>query len=369
MMPRLDGLKLVAALREHPRTAGIPVLLLSARAGQEASIEGLDAGADDYLVKPFAAAELLARVRANVELARLRTHHARWRTALVDSLQEAFFVADDEGTIIEINTAFTDITGYETDELPYHPIHPWWPSPDTDPDGYRQTAEAFATMMGERHGTFTAPFTHRDGRRLWATATFSQVEDPDTGSHVTVGTFRDVTAEHNAIQRDSALAALSLRLSQATDLSDALQGALRELRQLWQAQYVFAAILDGSANPTLTAAQPTRHWTDLPEARRQTLTDLPHRSLLTPVVEHTGAGVALEHPHGTMAVWIERGDQRPFTEHDRTLLALLAGHTSQALHRIHQIDQQRETALALQHAILGPAHLPTGFAVRYQPAS
>ena len=67
---------------------------------------------------------------------------------------------------------------------------------------------------------------HRDGRRLWATATFSQVEDPDTGRHVTVGTFRDVTAEHNAIQRDSALAALSLRLSQATDLSDALQGAL-----------------------------------------------------------------------------------------------------------------------------------------------
>ena len=46
----------------------MPVLLLSARAGQEASIEGLQAGADDYLVKPFSAAELLARVRANVEL-------------------------------------------------------------------------------------------------------------------------------------------------------------------------------------------------------------------------------------------------------------------------------------------------------------
>ena len=55
---------------EDPRTAAVPVLLLSARAGQEASIEGLQAGADDYLVKPFAAAELLARVRANIELAR-----------------------------------------------------------------------------------------------------------------------------------------------------------------------------------------------------------------------------------------------------------------------------------------------------------
>ena len=46
-------------------------------------------------------------MRANVELARLRTHHARWRTALVDSLQEAFFVLDDLGAVIEINSAFT----------------------------------------------------------------------------------------------------------------------------------------------------------------------------------------------------------------------------------------------------------------------
>src|SRR5690348_10052170 len=53
MMPRLDGLQLVAALRADPRTAEVPVLLLSARAGQEAAIEGLEAGADDYLVKPF----------------------------------------------------------------------------------------------------------------------------------------------------------------------------------------------------------------------------------------------------------------------------------------------------------------------------
>jgi DNA-binding response OmpR family regulator len=94
MMPGMDGLQLVAALREDPRVAAVPILLLSARAGQEASIEGLRAGADDYLVKPFAAAELLARVRANIELAQLRTHQARWRTALLNSLQEAFFVCD-----------------------------------------------------------------------------------------------------------------------------------------------------------------------------------------------------------------------------------------------------------------------------------
>jgi len=72
MMPRLDGFGLVRALRADPTTASIPVVLLSARAGEEATIEGLDAGADDYLVKPFSARELLARVRTHVNLMRSR---------------------------------------------------------------------------------------------------------------------------------------------------------------------------------------------------------------------------------------------------------------------------------------------------------
>jgi PAS domain S-box-containing protein len=72
MMPRLDGFELLAALRADPATRTLPVVLLSARAGEEAQIEGLGAGADDYLVKPFTARELLARVAALIELDRLR---------------------------------------------------------------------------------------------------------------------------------------------------------------------------------------------------------------------------------------------------------------------------------------------------------
>jgi len=72
MMPRLDGFGLVRAVRARPDVASVPVILLSARAGEESAVEGLDAGADDYLVKPFAARELLARVRTHVELARAR---------------------------------------------------------------------------------------------------------------------------------------------------------------------------------------------------------------------------------------------------------------------------------------------------------
>ncbi|MCY0916687.1 SpoIIE family protein phosphatase [Streptomyces sp. H27-G5] len=369
MMPHLDGLALVAALRADPRTASVPVLLLSARAGQEASIEGLQAGADDYLVKPFAAADLLARVRANIELARLRNHHARWRTALVDSLQEAFFVCDEDGAVIEINAAFTDILGYGPEGLPYRPIHPWWPDAGTDAEAHRQVSEAFALLLGSTKGSYTIPITHRDGHRLWATATFNQVDDPDTGRRVTVGTFRDVTAEHYAIQRESALAALATCLSRATSLPEALTGALDELKTLWRARSVLAAVFDHGDEPTLTSTDTSLAWSQLPAARRETLQDLRQGPILTPVADHTGAGILLEFPEGPLVLWMDLGENRPFTGEDQLLLSLLAGHLAQGLNRAHQFDQQRETAIALQRAILGPSRLPDGFAVRYEPAT
>jgi PAS domain S-box-containing protein len=72
MMPRLDGFGLIAALRADEHTRTLPVMLLSARAGEEARVEGMSAGADDYLLKPFSARELLVRVAARLEIARVR---------------------------------------------------------------------------------------------------------------------------------------------------------------------------------------------------------------------------------------------------------------------------------------------------------
>ncbi len=72
MLPGRSGLALLAAVRSDPAIAEVPVILLSARAGEEATIEGLQAGADDYLVKPFTARELISRIRSNLHLAGLR---------------------------------------------------------------------------------------------------------------------------------------------------------------------------------------------------------------------------------------------------------------------------------------------------------
>ncbi|MEU4564821.1 SpoIIE family protein phosphatase [Actinoplanes sp. NPDC023936] len=105
MMPRLDGFALVRKLRGDEATRGLPVVMLSARAGQESGVEGLAAGADDYVVKPFHAQELIARVRNLLEMASVRATHSRQMTALADTaaviasgraLEEAFQTATDQ---------------------------------------------------------------------------------------------------------------------------------------------------------------------------------------------------------------------------------------------------------------------------------
>jgi signal transduction histidine kinase/DNA-binding response OmpR family regulator len=103
MMPGLDGLELIGALRNDPRTAAVPVIVLSARAGLEAMVGGLESGADDYLVKPFAAAELLARVRANLELSRSR-REAQSSSALLEAALQS------EDHAIEVLRAVSRLT-------------------------------------------------------------------------------------------------------------------------------------------------------------------------------------------------------------------------------------------------------------------
>ncbi len=91
MMPRLDGLGLLRRLRNDESLRDIPLILLSARAGEEAHVEGLDAGADDYLVKPFSARELLARVGARLELTRVRQENEKRFHTLVSATSEVIY--------------------------------------------------------------------------------------------------------------------------------------------------------------------------------------------------------------------------------------------------------------------------------------
>jgi PAS domain S-box-containing protein len=118
MMPKLDGFGLIARIRAHHSLHSMPIMLLSARAGEEAKVEGLQAGADDYLVKPFSTNELLARVRRQVMLARQRQQQQREaadRTAyvhlLMDTSPAILWTTDAAGDCTYLSKRWYDFTG------------------------------------------------------------------------------------------------------------------------------------------------------------------------------------------------------------------------------------------------------------------
>jgi PAS domain S-box-containing protein len=131
MMPRLDGFGLLRALREDAELRDVPIILLSARAGEEASVEGLDAGADDYLIKPFSARELLARVRANIEMAALRREAVKIENELrreaqmardraetiLASISDGFMVIDRDWRYTYVNAAAQRMMRKSSEEL------------------------------------------------------------------------------------------------------------------------------------------------------------------------------------------------------------------------------------------------------------
>ena len=118
MMPGLDGFGLLRAIRADSALRDLPVILLSARAGEDARVEGLDAGADDYLTKPFSARELIARVNSNLEMARLRQEvtrdlresESRFRN-MAEHAPVMMWVTDHSGSLVYLNRRWTEFTG------------------------------------------------------------------------------------------------------------------------------------------------------------------------------------------------------------------------------------------------------------------
>jgi PAS domain S-box-containing protein len=129
MMPNLDGFALLNELRSDPSTKTVPVILLSARAGEESRVEGMQQFADDYLVKPFTARELLVRVSTHLKMARVRSEAAELERRLRaeadlerNRLRESFTLAPAAMALLSgpdhrftfLNSAFLALTGRQT---------------------------------------------------------------------------------------------------------------------------------------------------------------------------------------------------------------------------------------------------------------
>ena len=286
--------------------------------------------------------------------------------------------------MVEINEGFRALLGYGPDGLPYRPPLPWWPAPDTDPADHDAVSAALAHTLSQPSGRFELPLRHRDGRRLWMDVSYTATTDPETGERLMVGTARDVTAEHLAGERELALGRLTARLSEAGTLDEVLEAGLDELGGLWRARRALAADRARAGGVVLTSDTAPVAWTDLPapvaeamirvrEGKPLQVTTAEPAGPARPGESGGGGGVGgvgtkLEYGDGDVVIWLEFDPVQSFGAEDRALLSLLGGYLGQALNRAHRADQQRAVALALQRSILGPADLPAGFAVRYEPA-
>jgi PAS domain S-box-containing protein len=205
MMPGVDGFGVINAIRTDPALSSTPVILLSARAGEESRVEGLEAGADDYLVKPFTARELIARVSAHVKMAALRRQTEKSRRlydTILSNTPDLAYVFDLNHRFIYANRALLTMWGKTWEEsigkncleLGYEP----WHAEMHD----REIEQVIATRKPIRG---EVPFNGTNGRRIYDYI-FVPVFGPGGDVEAIAGTTRDTT--------DRAIAEEALRHSE-----------------------------------------------------------------------------------------------------------------------------------------------------------
>lgn len=254
MMPGLDGYGLVEAIRREPATSGVPVVLLSARAGDSETSTGLGAGADDYLVKPFSVVELRARVASNLERAGARTRDASWRRAVMDGFHDALLILDLDGTVLEVNDRFTALLGWAADEGPFAPPYPWdLPAADGHPTF--EDAVDLARTWHDGPDSVEAVLAHRDGTRVVGSVRVSVVDGGRREPSLLLATVRDVTTEHEERARRAAAARLAAELSAADELTEVVAAAVAGLGVLFEGSATVRVVV-GTRRHVFTASGP-----------------------------------------------------------------------------------------------------------------
>jgi PAS domain S-box-containing protein len=212
MMPGLNGFELLRALRADPRTATVPVLLLSARAGEESRVEGLDAGADDYLVKPFSARELIARVNAHLELAAARRRFAAEREterakleAVLRQMPAGVVIADASGRFLLTNEAAERILGVSVSS---ETIASFPEDCSFHPDGRPYRREEWPLVRSIRSGEVVTDeevrFVRGDGAEIRLSVSSTAVYDGDGRVVAGVVLFQDMSERLSLLAREQA---------------------------------------------------------------------------------------------------------------------------------------------------------------------
>lgn len=207
IMPKMDGFALLKAVRDDPHLCAIPIILLSARAGEESRIEGLKAGADDYLVKPFVARELLARVEAHLALQRLRQEslaalrqsEARLQR-VIEGSNDGFWDWNVQSDVMVVSPRWFAILGYSAEELTLNQemldrlVHP------DDLETVKETVTAVIEgSAGQDRYRLRHRFIGKDGTVRWVLARGSITQRDEQGRVLLLsGTITDITARKAA---------------------------------------------------------------------------------------------------------------------------------------------------------------------------
>lgn len=295
----------------------------------------------------------------------------RFRSALVNSLQEGFFVADKDGAVIEMNSAFAEILGYPPEGLPYRWPHPWLMDKEI-------AAQHQARVRRDGSAQYEIPVRHQSGHNAWIAVSINAVREPEDEHDVYVGTVRDITAERAFAAREGAVLRLATSVAVAKSVAEVLAITLDECRTAVDIQRVVAVMWpsgDGEPSVQVAGTPDESSWRTMDLRLKQTFQDARHQLPLTAkVVEWSDDPskiqglVAMLSGTADVALWLELRLPRWVSAEDRLLVTVLIGHLSLAIQHVRQFENARETSLTLQRAMLPPMQPPRGFAVRYEPA-
>ncbi|HEY3840838.1 MAG TPA: ATP-binding protein, partial [Bryobacteraceae bacterium] len=241
MMPDMDGFALLRELRSDPNLRELPVLLLSARAGGEARTEGIAAGADDYITKPFNARELVARVRTALDLHRVRREaRERFETLLNQAPMGVYLVDSDfrlrlvNPTALPVFGASPDLLGRDFDQA----VHLLWPAAYAD-EIVRQFRHTLAT--GEPHIDPERVQERPDGGgKAYYDWRLDRISLPD-GTFGVVCYFSDITPQ---VQAREAVELLNRELRRANeDLEQFAYSASHDLQEPLRSVKIYSELL------------------------------------------------------------------------------------------------------------------------------
>ncbi len=365
MMPRLDGMALLAQLRADPRTSRVPVLLLSARAGEEAAVEGLAAGADDYLVKPFAAQELLARVGAHVHLGRARREAEERFTAIADLAPALIWVSDREGRRVLVNAGWTAFTGRDA----HADLGDGWRD-GIHPDDRERYGQVVAEAADGDRG-WEAEFRLRgaDGSYTWLLERAVPI-GAGRGAAGHVGVCTDISARHRQTERLALLAEAGALLDRERTVDGQLSALTRLLVDRRVAdvatarvvgedgQLRFAGIagLDAGAEAAVAGLSPhSGYGPEVVLSGESVLSpQLPwppegHPELADSLAVGSGMAVPLSVGGRVLAVLglARRAETQPFGDDDRRLVEELAARAALAVDNVLLLAGERATARRL----------------------